>query len=286
MNYKNYTFKMSGVFTLKNNKKYYSLEIYQGENQIFKTDYIYENEKKAFKVAKKMVNQNRFDSEIIRENVNKEILKNNVVYQNSKINKFANIVIIISTILTIITCIITALGINEVNKGTKSLGLIFGILFVGFGILMSLMILYWGIFAKGGYELNNKQRKIYSIMWWINLFVNNGPVLSYNDQPFKDKQKGWYSSSGLVTLLLESFFGIFLIGACIVTNNFGLTFYGVISTCILILISYIFSIVWEISDSKINGEVFPFKRIFSPILAILTMATFVYFYIKIVGIYK
>ena len=281
MDYKGYSFRLSGVYKVENNKKLYSLEIYQGEKQIFKTDYIYEDEKRAFKDAKEMINKNRFDTEIIRENSNKENLKNDVVYKSQKINKFANSVIFISIILMIITYVITAFGISKLNKEFY----LFGILFVGFGILMSLIMMYWGALTNGGFELNNKQRKVYSVMWWINLLFNKGPIIPYNEQPFKDKQKGWYSSSGLIALFIQSFFAIFLIVSCVTTNNFGLAFYGVVLSYILLFINYIFSIVWEISDAKIKGEVFPFKRVISPILAIIAIVAFVYIYIKIVGIY-
>ena len=228
-----------------------------------------------------MINKNRFDTEIIRENSNKENLKNDVVYKSQKINKFANSVIFISIILMIITYVITAFGISKLNKEFY----LFGILFVGFGILMSLIMMYWGALTNGGFELNNKQRKVYSVMWWINLLFNKGPIIPYNEQPFKDKQKGWYSSSGLIALFIQSFFAIFLIVSCVTTHNFGLAFYGVVLSYILLFINYIFSIVWEISDAKIKGEDFPFKRVISPILAIIAIVAFVYIYIKIVGIY-
>ena len=281
MNYKTYTFKLSGVFRVENNKKLYALEIYQGEKQIFKTDYIYEDEKRAFKDAKEMINKNRFDTEIIRENNNKEILKNDVVYKTQKINKFSNSIIFISIILMIMTYVVTAFGISKLNKDFY----FFGILFVGFGILMSLIMMYWGVLTNGGFELNNKQRKVYSVIWWINLLFNKGPIITYNEQPFKDKQKGWYSSFGLISLFVEALFGTCLIVSCVTTNNFGLTFYGVIFIYILLFINYIFSIVWEISDAKIKGEDFPFKRVISPILAIIAIVAFAYVYMKIVGIY-
>lgn len=281
MDYKGYSFRLSGVFKVENSRKLYALEIYQGEKQIFKTDYIYEDEKTAFRDAKEMINKNRFDTEIIRENTNKENFKNDVVYKNQKINKFANSMIFISIILMIIAYIVTAFGISKLNKELY----LFAILFVGFGMLMSLIMMYLGVRANGGFELNDKQRKVYSAMWWINLLFNKGPIIPYNEQPFKDKQKGWYSSSGLIALLFETIFGTFLIVSCVTTNNFGLAFYGVIFSYILLFINYIFSIIWEISNAKIKGENFPFKRVISPILTIIAMVAFAYVYMKIVGIY-
>lgn len=280
MEYKGYKFNLSGVYKVENSKKLYALEIFQDATQVFKSDWIYEDKERAFKDAKEMINKNRFDTEIIRKNTNKETLKKDVVYKNQKINKFANSMILLSVILMIVTFIMTAFGISKLNKEIS----LFGNLFVGFGILISLIMMYWGVLTNGGFELNNKQRKVYSIMWWINLLFNKGPVIPYNDQPFKYKQKGWYSSSGLISLVFETLFGIFVIVDCVTTNNFGLTYYGVICSYILLFINYIFSIIWEISDAKIKGEDFPFKRVITPILTIITIAIFVYFYKKIVGV--
>ena len=45
--YRDYTFELSGVYKVENGKKLYSLEIYKGDTKIYKTDWIYENEKRA-----------------------------------------------------------------------------------------------------------------------------------------------------------------------------------------------------------------------------------------------
>lgn len=282
MNYKGYTFHLSGVYKVENNKKLYSLEIYKDTTQIFKTDWIYENEKRAFKDAKDMINRNSFNTEVIRKNTNKENLKNDDVYKNKIINDISNRITIFSIIFMIIAYIVTAFGIKELNENFLAL---FGLLYVGFGIIISLIMLYWGILSNGGFELNGKRRKVYSILWWISLLFNKGPVLSYNEQPFKNAEKGWYSSTALIALIFEALFGIFIISACITANNFNLLFYGTIISYILLFINYIFSIVWEISNAKINGEDFPFKRVVTPILTIAIIAIFVCLYIKIFGIY-
>ena len=72
---------------------------------------------------------------------------------------------------------------------------------------------------------------------------------------------------------------------CIEFASYSILFYGTIISYILLIINYIFSIVWEVSDAKIKGKDFPFKRIISPILVIIAMVVFACFYIKIVGIY-
>lgn len=280
MEYKGYRFNLSGVYKVENSKKLYALEVFKDATQVFKSDWIYEHEKRAFKDAKEMIDKNRFDTEIIRKNTNKETMKNDVVYKIKKINEFANSIILLSVILMIVTFIITAFGISKLDKEIS----LFGILFVCFGLLISLLMLYWGVLINGGFELNNKQRKIYSIIWWINLLFNKGPFIPYNNQPFKDKQKGWYSSSGLIALVVEGLFSFLIIINCVTTNNFGVIFFGVIFSYILLFINYIFSIIWEISDARIKGKEFPFKRVVIPILAIIAIAIFVSLYIKIVGV--
>lgn len=277
MNYKGYTFNLSGVYKIDNNRKLYSLEIYKNATQIFKSDWIYDNEKKAFKDAKNMINKNKFDTEIIRENTNKENFKNDKVYKNKVINSVSNSIIIFSIIFMIIAYVATAFGIKELNEDIT----LFGILYVSFGIFISLIMLYWGILSNGGFELNDNQRKVYSIIWWVNLLFNKGPVISYNEQPFKNTKKGWYSSTALITLIFEAFFGIFIILACTTANSFNLLFYATIISYILLFINYIFSVVWEISNAKISGEDFPFKRVVTPILTIAIIAIFVCLYIKI-----
>jgi hypothetical protein len=279
MEYKGYSFNLNGVFKVENNKKKYALEIFKDNNQVFKSDWIYEDEKRAFKDAKEMINQNSFDTEIIRKNINNENLKNDTNYQSRKKKKFANNIIVTSILLLTITYIVSLFGINDIEKELSMF--VYG--YFAIGILFIILMLLWGIFVKGNYKLNNKQKKAYSIMWWINLLYNKGPVLPYQDEPL-DKEKGWYSSNILILNVIELLPIIFIIAGCIECNVYSLLFYSVIIGCILSFIIYVFSIVWEINDAKSKGEDFTFKRVISPILVILAIALFIYFYIKIVGI--
>lgn len=279
MEYKGYKFNLSGVYKVENNKKIYALEILKENNQIFKSDWIYEDEKRAFKDAKEMIDKNSFDTEIIRKNTNNENLKKDTVYQSRKKKKFANNVIVTSILLLAISYIVSLFGINDIQKELSMF--VYG--YFGIGILFIILMLFWGIFAKGNYKLNNKQKKAYSIMWWINLLYNKGPVLPYQEETL-DKEKGWYSSSILILNVIELLPIVFILMGCIENQVYSLLFYNIIIGCILSLIIYIFSIIWEVNDSKIKGESFPFKRVISPILAILAIVIFVCIYIKIFGI--
>lgn len=279
MKYKEYNFNLSGVFKVENNKKKYALEIFKDNNQVFKSDWIYEDEKRAFKDAKEMIDKNSFSTEIIRKNTNNENLKNDSNYQSRKNKKIANNIIVTSILLLAITYIISIFGINDIQKELS----IFVYGYFAIGILFIILMLFWGIFTKGNYKLDNRQKKVYSIMWWINLLYNKGPVLPYNDEPL-DKEKGWYSSNILILNVIELLPIIFIIVGCIESQVYSLLFYSIIIGCILSFIIYVFSIVWEINDAKSKGEEFPFKRVISPVLVVLAIALFVYFYIKIVGL--
>lgn len=279
MNYKGYKFNLSGVYKVENNKKIYALEIFKENNQVFKSDWIYEDEKRAFKDAKEMIDKNSFDTEIIRKNTNNENLKNDTNYQSRKKKKFANNTIVTSILLLAITYIVSLFGINDIQKELSMF--VYG--YFGIGILFVVLMLFWGIFAKGNYILNDKQKNVYSIMWWINLLYNKGPIVPYQSQPL-NKEKGWYSSSILILNVIELLPIIFIIAGCMESQVYSLLFYSIVIGCILSFIIYVFSIIWEINDAKSKGEDFPFKRIFSPIIAIVVIAVFVYMYIKIVGI--
>ena len=88
MNYKGYSCKLSGVYKIKNSQKLYSLEIYKNSKLIYKTDWIYDNQERAFKDAKEMIKKDRFDTEIIRENTNKENLNKDITYKYFKRKNF------------------------------------------------------------------------------------------------------------------------------------------------------------------------------------------------------
>ena len=159
----------------------------------------------------------------------------------------------------------------------------FGVLYVGIGLLISLNMFYWGVLSNGGFELNDKQKKVYTIIWWTNLLLNKGPYIPYNNQPFKDVKKGWYSSAALITLIFETFLGFFVIIGCSEMNTFGLVFYGTIISYILLSIIYVFSVIWEITDAKINGKGFPYGRILMPIFTIVVIGLIVYIIMKFMG---
>lgn len=278
MDYKGYSFRLSGVFKVENNRKLYALEILKENNPVFKSDWIYEDEKRAFKDAKEMIDKNSFDTEIIRKNTNRENLKNDYLYQIKKRKRFANNVIVTSILLLAITYIVSLFGINDIQKELSMF--VYG--YFGIGILFVVLMLFWGVFAKGNYKLNNKQKNVYSIMWWINLLYNKG-VLPYQKEPL-DKEKGWYSSSILILSVIELIPIVFIIVGCMESHIYSVLFYSIVIGCILSFIIYVFSIIWEINDATSKGEDFPFRRIFSPIIAIVVITVFVYIWIKNFGI--
>lgn len=278
MEYKGYQFNLSGVYKIENKKKLYSLDIYKDEVQILKTDFIYEDEKRAFKDAKAMIDKNSFNTEIIRMNTYNENLKTDNIYQSKKRKKLANNVIVTSILLLAVTYILSLFGINDIQRDLS----VFGYCYFGIGILFVILMLFWGIFAKGNYKLNNNQKKVYSIIWWINLLYNKGPVLPYNEETL-DKEKGWYSSSILIMNVIELIPIVFILSGCIEGQVYSLLFYSIIIGCILSLVIYIFSVIWEVNDAKSKENEFPFKRVISPIIVILVIGIFVFGYMKLSG---
>lgn len=274
MDYKGYTFKFGGVYKVENNVKLYSLEIHKDGNKIFKSDYVYSDQKRAFKDAKEMVKKKIFSSDIVNKNTEKENYKKDSLRKNKKVNKIANIVILTSIIVTIISLIVSVFGIVELEKELRFIM----ILYVFFGLLLASIMLYYGVFFKGGFELNDKQKMLYSLAWWINLFYNEGPYIPYNEQPFEDKEKGWSSATAIITLFFEALFGIGLVIFFISANDFGLAFWGIVISYFMLIINYIFCIVWEISDAYINMETFPYNKVIMPPLAILLIIAFCFIF--------
>ena len=276
MKYRGYKVKLSNIYKMERGDKIYSLEISKDGKEIFASDFLYKDEKTAFRDAKSMIRKSTFNTEIIRKNQKKDNIKKDKIYHAKKWNNISNMIILLTNIVTI-TIFISLLFFVKELSATTDIGALFGILYSVMGLLMVISMLFWGIFAKGGFKLNEKQRNIYKVVWWMNFFFNNGSFIPYNDQPFENAKKGWYSSISLITLLFETFFAIFVIGMCLVDNNIGYLLYGTIISNILLFINYIFCIIWEITDAKIKNESFPFVRVVTPILTILIMFVFVIF---------
>lgn len=297
MEYKGYSYSLSGVYKVENNKKLYSLEIYKDNERIYKTDWIYENEKRAFNDAKDMIKNNRFDTEIIRKNTNRENLKNDKSYKRNKdsertkalsliLNQVSNAIIVITLICMIIAYIVAIPFLNVLGDN-----ILFGGLYVILGLIISIITLIWGIYAKGGLELDEKQKKAYKFIWWLSFLLNPGPTIGifkaptvpYNDQPFRNKEKGWYSSTILIALIFEGFFAFFITRMLGIANNLNTLFYAVIISYIFLIVNYIFTVIWEITDSELKDGKFPYKRVFVPIFTVAALAAVVYFRIKIFG---
>ena len=273
MDYKGYTFKFGGVYKVENNVKLYSLEIHKDGNKIFKSDYVYSDQKRAFKDAKEMVKKKIFSSDIVNKNTEKENYKKDSLRKNKKANKIANIVILTSIILTIISLIVSIFGIIKLDNEFR---ILIGI-YVGIGLGMSSIMLYYGVFIKEDFELNNKHRMLSFLIWMIVLFYDDGSHGSDDDEPFENK-KGWSSATAIITLFFEALFGIGLVIFFISANDFGLAFWGIVISYFMLIINYIFCIVWEISDAYINMETFPYNKVFMPPLAILLIIAFCFIF--------
>lgn len=273
MDYKGYTFKFGGVYKVENNVKFYSLEIHKDGNKIFKSDYVYSDQKRAFKDAKEMVKKKTFSSDIVNKNTEKENYKKDSLRKNKKANKIANTVILTSIIVTIISLIVSVFGIVQLEKGLRFIVL----LYVFIGLLMSSIMLYYGVFIKEGFELHNKHRILSFLILMIVLFYDDGSHGSDDDEPFENK-KGWSSATAIITLFFEALFGIGLVIYFVIAGNLGVAFWGIVISYFMLIINYIFCIVWEISDAYINMETFPYKKVIMPPLTILIIIAFCFIF--------
>ncbi len=273
MEYKGYNCKLNGVYKVANGKKLYSLEIYKGNNLIYKTDWIYENEKRAFKDAKDMIKENRFDTEIIRRNTNKEIDRSDHTKELAIAKDILNSLIIISLLL-LIGCYITLIFfINSEDLFSKLLEIAY---IVG-GLVTSLGTIFWGLFAKENYTLSDGEQKAYNAIWGLNLLLNKH-YLPYREQPFEGVKRTWSSALSLTLLLIMGCFGWALL--TLVTGPIRTLIYTVDA---LLVANYFLVVSWEIVSSILKGESFLYKKVFMPIIAVGIFVLIVVIFMKIAG---
>lgn len=263
MNYKGYSCKLSGVYKIKNSQKLYSLEIYKNSKLIYKTDWIYDNQERAFKDAKEMIKKDRFDTEIIRENTNKENLNKDITYKYFKRKNFFHYALILFYIMLIISFIMSLFRLNNIN--TKDFDSFILINFI-FGITLSTIYLYNGIFDKNIINLNNNT---HHILGMINNIFNRKTYLPYFGKHLKKTKKFWSSAGTLILLSFEFVFSYGVKKLTEVNDAYLLLYYNLAIITLLLFIIYILAIFWEIYDSKSNGHGFPFVKILIPILFII-----------------
>ena len=187
MKYRGYKVKLSNIYKMERGDKIYSLEISKDGKEIFASDFLYKDEKTAFRDAKSMIRKSTFNTEIIRKNEKKDNIKKDKIYHAKKWNNISNMIILLTNIVTI-TIFISLLFFVKELSATTDIGALFGILYSVMGLLMVIIMLFWGIFAKGGFKLNEKQRNIYKVVWWMNFFFNNGYCLTVTNPNFKNKE--------------------------------------------------------------------------------------------------
>lgn len=253
MNYRGYRCRLSGVYKLVRDKKLRALEIYNDDEEIFKSDFIYEDEKKAYKDAKRMIRLKRFDTEIIRGSVNKNNLKSDKSYRVMKLFANVNKAIIVSIVGMLVFYLGCLFGLNQLDLTY----MLFAILYVVMGIMFALGMLIFGVYGKGEF------------------------IPQYNPIPFVEDVKGWYSSTSFIGLLCQGFLGFFLIYGCYLENVFGWLFWCVVISYIIFMFNYILCVIWEILDAKLKGKGFPFKRVLSPLYTVFIIALFIFIVLSI-----
>lgn len=287
MTYKGYTASLTGVYKMERGEKRHSLEIRNAEDKVvYESAHIYANQKEAFKAAKKIIKQAREKQKhgteektsfegLICKTPPKLSMWEKINW--AKVKKGAHIVNIVTILLQVFLHIsqFFFLDVKMENEAVEELMFMMGLLYATFGILFALVTGYWGAIAKGGYTLNRKQQRIWSIVWWINLFLNKGPAIAYDDQPF-DKKPGWYSSGPLIELIFEGLFAFFLI-----LGAKGYLFISVVITLTLIVLNYLSTVVWEVAEAGERYDTFPYRRILVPWISLFVIGIGSYILMKL-----
>ena len=274
MDYKGYKCKLNGVYKVVHGKKLYSLLIYKDDNLVMETDWIYETEERAFKDAKDMIKENRFDTEIIRRNTNKEIDRSDNTKELKIAKKILNVLIIIS-VLALMGCYVSLIFLM---KNESSISKLVVIIFFAMGLLISLVTMYWGVFAKGNYILSEKEKKVHKLLWIFDLLLNKH-YIPYREQPFQGTKRTWSSLLSLVTILIMTFLGFLVF---ILTSGVIRTLLLVILGCLIV--NYFLVVSWEVVSSKLDGESFIYKKVLMPIIAIGIFILIVVLSMKIAGV--
>lgn len=307
MDYKGYNCKLCSVYKTEQGKKLYALEILEGDTCVFKSDWVYEGEKPAFKAAKKLIRKrtwetNRwgektasFHPEVIeaRQKARREKTdadKEADYAKAEQVSKFTHKTIIVTLIMIFLCHIVGCFGFKSAYKLTGepvTAGLL--IILHVFGIIMAMLHLFFGVFFEE-FEIREQYNrrpidKWRRILWEINRDWNlrieeERREARYYNRPYDDsKKKGWHSSYAIIYLFLQSLFGGFLVAGCIYEKSFGLAFYGLVIAFGLWLVNYILCIMWEISDFVMEGKGFPYRRVLVPFFCIMAIIAVVVVYL-------
>lgn len=280
MTYKGYTASLTGVYKLERGAKRHSLQIRNAEDKVvYESAHIYEDKEEAFEAAKKIIKQALEKQELGTEEIEsffglvykKEKRQPSDIWVKinwTKIKYVAHIINSFTVIALVMLHISQFFFLDFEMDRNREFMILMGSLYAIMGLLMALIMGFWGIFARaGGYTLSGKQQKAWSIIWWLNLIFNKGPVVRYKEQPL-EKEPGWYSSTPLIELLFEGMFSCFLL-----YYGKGYLFVSTIITLALMVLNYFMSIVWEVADAKEKYKEFPWGRVLTPVVTILVLVT-------------
>lgn len=299
MDYKGYRCKLCGVYKVEQGKKLYALEIFEDNTCVFKSDWIYEGEKMAFKDAKKWIRKGRttkqggeMDTTFVHSkaeqlNETERVDEEEMLKEAERVKKIAHKAIMATLVLTFFCHIVGCFGFifDEATLGVMAY---FPIVLHVIGLIMEGAQLFMGVFFR---EYHGNERYYRNSVGeesrilrelnrvWNLRFEEERREARYYNRPYDDsKKEGWHSSIAIIFIPLHLLFGGFVAVGCIANKYFGLTFYVLVITFVLWLVNYILCVMWEISDAKVEGKEFPYRRVMVPFFSIMAILAAVAYY--------
>lgn len=259
MLYKDFELSLSGVYSLVNGVKKYSLIIKKDNNVVYESSHEYENEKIAFSFGKKLldsiINSNndllslsQFDFEKLEYELkanNKSVNSYNKAKDKIKkcdvVNGILLLLILVINIVLIVNLFISDIDYNIMF--ISMLGCCMSIIFVFVSYLNGF------IYPENGTTLSKKSKNVLNLAWWIQLFFGNGPVPSV--ELLDDNKlyyKNWNPSSSILFICFEMFLGVFNI---FINKLFSILY---ITKIVLWIIIIIYSFIWKRTIKFIKNQ--------------------------------
>lgn len=259
MKYREFELGLSGVYSVVNGVKKYSLIIKRDKRVVYESSHEYEDEKTAFLFGEKLIKEiiksgkdlnsvsqldfekSEYKIKSERKEINSYDKAKAKIKKCDKGNAIALFAILVINIVLIINMFISAIDSNSI---------IFSILSCSMSIIFVFVSYLNGfIYAEKGTTLSKRSKKVLSFAWLFQLFFGKGPALSAEllDSE-KLYYKNWNPSSSILFICFEIVLGIFTISI----NKIFCVLY--VAKIVLWIIIVSFSFVWKKTINFIRNQ--------------------------------
>ena len=250
---------MSGVYSVVNGVKKYSLIIKKDDKIIYESSHEYENEKIAFSFGKKLLDSiiksgkdlnsvSQFDFEKLEyelkannESVNSYDKAKEKIKKCDIVNGILLLLILVINIVLIVNMFISDIDYNLMF--ISMLSCCMSIIFVFVSYLNGF------IYPENGKKLSKKSKNALNFAWWIQLLFGNGPAPSI--ELLDDNKlyyKNWNPSSSILFICFEIVLGVFNI---FINKLFSIL---CITKIVLWIIIIIYSFIWKKTIKFIKNQ--------------------------------